>query len=232
AYQTLFDHQNIDGGLTTYLPSSPIIGMIGAPSAEFLKGWTSSHACVTAAAAGLIKFKKHISIFDYLIKKQSTGGNWVSYWWMDNEYATALAVEGLAKGLPANQNTRAIQKAVDWILSRMNNYGTVLTNLHPNGSPFGTALAIKILMAAPNQSQVEGIITLAVNWLLKNQFEDGAWEASASLRIPPPGLIDVESFEGWEIRNDIDAGTIKMDNRKIMTTATVFEALSAIDKRY
>src|SRR5205085_779729 len=56
-------------------------------------GWcATSHACVTAAAASV----GYEPGREFLRSAQHADGSWRSYWWDDDEYATALAAEALA----------------------------------------------------------------------------------------------------------------------------------------
>src|SRR5581483_8849805 len=71
-------------------------------------GWCAAHTCVTAAAATLGIAP---TMGSYLCSTQTAGGSWAGYWWDDDEYATAWAVEALSA--PA-ANAASVRAAVSW----------------------------------------------------------------------------------------------------------------------
>jgi hypothetical protein len=197
------------GGVATYPAAA-------APAlAEFTRlpgpydGWCASHACVTAAAASL-----HLgpAPLEFLRRAQDGDGSWSGYWWHDDEYATALAVQALS----AAGDRASVARAVRWADSRIGADGAAQSLAHGGPSPFATALALAALTAggAPRR----GARARAVSWLLSEQRSDGSWEPSAQLRIPAPDQRDPAAAPHTTSNYVDDLG--------VFTTATVLAALA------
>ena len=86
-------HRRETGGVTTYADSGPVRAFTGIPAWVSFAGWTAPHTCVTAGVARSLRDRRDI---EYLKGTQDQAGNWVSYWWCEPAYATALAVEALS----------------------------------------------------------------------------------------------------------------------------------------
>ncbi|MET4700188.1 hypothetical protein ABIE65_003227 [Constrictibacter sp. MBR-5] len=196
---TAFLHAHIDdtGGVTTYRRAQH-----GEWSGDRAvnAGWFASHACVTAAAAGLTALRPRLR--GYLETAQGDDGAWDGYWWADRAYATALAADALREDAP-----EAARRAARWAAARLD--AGSATRLAAHQDPFGTALALRTALPAVRRPDD---LAAALNDLLAAQRVDGSWTGSAHLRIP----------------NARDAVVPACDNRATFTTATVLETLTVL----
>ncbi len=176
ARRVLAAHRQPDGGIATYRPAArprPVDPGLIPPDGSSA-GWTAtSHACVTAAAAGL----GDAEALSFLRAAQRADGSWAAYWWRDDEFATALAARALAATGDAGDRDRATA-ATDWAAGRIEADGGV------GGSPFATALAVQAL--AGRRPRVGA---RARAWLAERQHDDGGWPPSAWTVAPRPDLI-------------------------------------------
>ena len=223
-------HQRPDGGIATYSLEGPVKHFTRMQ--KRFNGWCAPHTCVTAAAAGLLRIPARNRLLDYLRQKQCQDGGWAGYWWYDREYTSALAAEALATGgLPADINR--VQSAVQWAALRIEQNGAVSSPIEPLGSVFATAWCLRVLALAEDHHSVAEPLKHGVQWLIQCQKPDGSWQPSARLRVPPPDLIDPESYKGWRFNGvgEGSIGTIVLDQQGIFTTATVLEALATVRMR-
>lgn len=163
-------------------------------------GWFASHACVTAAAAGVTALQPRLR--RHLETAQGDDGAWDGYWWADRAYATAIAADALREDAP-----EAARRAARWAAARLDAGST--TRLVAHRDPFGTALALRTALPAVRRPDD---LAAALNDLLAAQRVDGSWNGSAHLRIP----------------NARDAVVPACDNRATFTTATVLETLMVL----
>jgi hypothetical protein len=200
-------HLVLGGGITTYGELGPIRSFTRLSGTASFAGWNSAHACVTAAAATIVG----APALDFLRRSQALDGAWQGYWWPDNEYTTALAVEALAaQSDPADQGR--LRDAAAWAARRVDSTGAVTaTGFGP--SPFATAWCVRILAVAGGE---EAPREAALAWLLASQEDDGSWQGSARLRVPMP---DARNPDAAGRRYDV------LDEGRAFTTATVIAAL-------
>jgi Prenyltransferase and squalene oxidase repeat len=206
--EVLQAHALPDGGLVTYRPEvcpHPTgVGML--PPDGSYSGWhTAAHACIAAPAAlaGLA------TACDFLRAAQREDGGWRAYWWDDDEYPTALAVQALAE--TGRQDDRArVDRAVHWALRRLGADGSV------RESPFATAWVAQI-MRQGSGARARAARGRAVAWLVEHQDPDGGWRASGRMLVPRPDLLE---------RPDPYAGRVAIDRERNFTTASVLFALS------
>jgi hypothetical protein len=184
------------------------------------RGWCGPQPCVTAAVAAIPGFGP--SVRDYLLGTQQDDGSWKSYWWCEDEYATALAAEALARSGRSEDETR-VERAARWAEHRVET-GFVATDDHPNGSPFATAWCLRTLLLVPELPGARDAAVRAAIWLRRQQREDGSWQPSARLRVPLPDDEHPDTYTGW-ISGGLIQGSIVFDSRGLFTTATVLRAL-------
>ncbi len=206
AEESLARHINPDGGITTYAEE------IFTTESNLLdvSGWCQTHGDVTAAAACLPQFNDELC--KYLVSNQDSNGAWRAYWFVDEVYSTALATEALSfNGDPAYEAN--CDKALSWIITMFGNNSFISTNKCQNGSPFATALGARIIFFNDIEGRGEAIFQSTLKWLLDNQNEDGSWQSSAFMRVPPMSLKDpaMHDYIDWEEGMVMDTGVITRD---------------------
>lgn len=222
-------HIRVNGGLATYARDRRIRLFTRLQPDISFDGWCNAHHCVTAAAASLPVFKWRARVLDYLRRTQCPDGSWKGYWWCDPEYTTALAVEALALDGGA-ANLTCVERAVSWAAERVTHNGCAVSSHSGTESASATAWCIRILTRAPEKRQVRRAFEAAVSRLLSMQLTDGDWPASAWLRIPPPYIVDPESYVGW-IFNGRGGGSVQVDVNGCFTTASVLCALQEAERQ-
>ena len=200
-----------DGGIATFPSAASVREAVSIQEEMPVDGWISSHACVTAAAA-LLPGLDQDAMRRYLGRVQSKSGAWVGYWWMDCEYATALATQALADSSDKD-DIDSVRRAVTWMQSG-----------EDKGSSF--TLALRVLgICASGLGDAAG----ALDRLLSLQLEDGSWPASARLRQPPPSMRHPASCWYWDCRHK-GFGSVQVDTHRVFTTATAIRALNACSR--
>ncbi len=217
----LTQHIRPDGGIATYASDGPIRRFINLPPDRSLRGWCGTQSCVTAAVALLPDFCSRVR--PYLRAVQGDDGSWRSYWWCEDEYATCLAAEALARS-DEPEDVARVERAVRWAHERVNRVGFVVTDQHPDGSPFATALCLRTLLLAHDPVAVREAVQAVTAWLVGQQRSDGCWTPTARLRVPQPDDEHPDTYQGWVYGGRIQ-GSIVFDQRGIFTTATVLNAL-------
>ena len=79
-------------------------------------------------------------------------------------------------------------------------------------------------------ADARGYRETASQWLLDRQLPSGAWEPSARLRVPPPDVVDPETFTDWVEGGRIERAVV-LDQNAIFTTATALLAITALQSR-
>lgn len=200
-----FRHEN--GMFGTYGPTDAIRAFIGATDDRSFAGWTAAHACVTGAAAGL----RGIVPNHVLEKCQDPKGNWHSYWWEADAFATALVVESLSEG-------RARVRGGEWALDQ-------LTSL-PGMGPFSIANLIHAACAAGLAR--DSRVSAAADLLANIGLSDGSWLSDARMRVPDPADQNPNSNSNWIEGGRIEGSAVS-DQRRIFTTATTIHALAVFN---
>lgn len=230
AWHFISQHVHDDGLVSTYVPDLAASIFALYPMVPAWDGWCSGHDCVTAAVAGLRDLPEHPRLIETLLARQLPTGQWRAYWWEDQELSTAFAVEALAAE-PGTAQARAA--AARWAAGRIGSDGAVVTRLHPEGSPFATALAARTIAAADGDEYDEARAA-ATAWLVAAQRPDGSWVRSARLRMPLPWDLDWDNFTDWtydKVGKEC-LGTIARDTKGLHTAATVVKTLIGTPERY
>lgn len=200
---SLVEFRHSNGMLGTYGPTDAIRRFIGASAERSFVGWTSPHACVTAAAAAID------GVVDptVLPREQQPDGRWSSYWWEADSFATALAVESCAD---ESARHRAAAWALEMLTSPEERNSFDLANLIATASLGG-------------QSEDQATIA-ALQMLLAAQRPDGGWDGQARMRVPDPGDPNPDARRDWLEGGRIE-GAVVRDSRGMHTTATALHAL-------
>jgi len=199
----LRQHMQDDGGFATYrrdVYASWTEGKAVNPA------WYDAHGCVTAAAAHLPDLGP--APLDYLRAIQQPDGDWQSYWWESDRYATALAAEALASQ-GGQGDTDRVRHAVKGTCAWLDREGGAEKLVE---RPFEAAWALRTLALRPLDEGDQ--LRRLVDMLLATQNEDGSWRASAALAIPNRRGEIVQAI----------------DTRRCFTTATVLDALGRIEQ--
>lgn len=201
--------QRENGGLATYQNATGVRRSMHLAESENFEGWCSAHTCVTAAAAYL-PTPFQAGALKYLRRSQSSEGCWIPYWWVDVDYATALAVEALMTTDQGNDDA-ALMAATKW----------AETNRSVD-SPFNAACRMSILR------RTSSFAAAGLRARLEDQqSSDGSWPSSARMRIPPPSMLHPEYCRQWDPFGKGISSIVK-DRRRIYTTATVLRALAGL----
>jgi hypothetical protein len=237
AYTFLVRHIHSNGGVSTYEQESPIRNYMGLPDGIVsFEGWCSPHTCVTAAAAGLPEFR--VQILSDLRRRQQADGRWVSYWWFEDEYCTALAATALSLYGREVSDRQQVEKAVSWAVERLQQ----LQSGQQMGE-FAIAWCLQLLTLAPDFTVVRELCRQSGQYLLDRQRADGSWQPSARLRVPRPDCLDPASVEHWQLWTGKFAAPLTLaqvlentfniyalDRARIFTTATVLQALQRVSE--
>jgi squalene-hopene/tetraprenyl-beta-curcumene cyclase len=220
----LGQHQLASGGLCTYIWPRRMVWQTGLR--ETYKGWCSAHACVSANAAHLARFRGRRRLRGYLQSHQLADGSWRAYWWYDEKAcATALAAEALATSSdPAD--VAALERAVRWAMTDATRHPVITTQAAPDGSPYAMALRLRVLLLGKGGGALPLLQLPSLAWLLAAQRPDGSWAPSAWLRFPPTEVEDTTTIPEWHIGTMMRAGVLP-DGHGLFTTATVLTALLA-----
>ena len=227
AEKFLLQHLTSDGGITTFILEEELRKFLRAGPDDDISGWMATHTCVTAAAAMVPSLNGRL--VPWLQKHQLPDGSWDAFWWPDPEYATSLAVDALTLNNPLEYQA-TIKKSADYIILKLNGKFYIGTERFPKGSPFATALGLKILVLSDRDHKLEEMIDSITLWLIGQQRGDGSWEPSALLRVPPAKITDAAGFQDWDNREAMDWGTITVDQHSTFTTATVLQVLDLVRK--
>ncbi len=212
-------HAGPDGGIATYRLPGPIRRFTGLPVQERFRGWRAAQVCVTAVAAGLKGLAAQAGALAYLRRAQLEDGSWSGYWWVDREYATALAVDALALGDDADARP-ALERGVSWAASRLRGAQGL--------TAFPLACALRAALRGRTAAEA---VRRGLGRLVGEQLGDGSWPSSATLRIPPPDVIDPDTYHGWCVGGR-GGGSIQVDRGRCFTTAAAVETLGrALDGR-
>ena len=197
-----------DGLLGTYGPTEDIARFIDADPGQDFRGWTAGHACVTAAAAGVI------GLIDprALLTAQRPDGRWRSYWWASDTFATALAVEALASHPDA---AAALTRAGAWAAS--------LQSADLTAFEIANLLLICAITGHPDGLTARE----ALRHLTFTMLPDGSWAPGALLRVAHPQDTDPNAVTDW-IPGGCIEGAVVGDLRRVFTTATVAHSIDVV----
>ena len=214
-----------DGGWVTYRNQEALRLKLEIPEEISLKGWTSSHACVTAAAAYVLakipslRLDYEISCL-HLATLLENKNRWASYWWTSDIYATAFAMQALSH----HPDFKSIcETPALWLIGEQHSSGYWPNPTTNESTAFYTALAIKSLIAYDATSFQDSIVK-GVEWLLAHQTEDGSWQTNRILRIPATDVMDPSTITHWR-KSSFGVNCLVDDHNRVFTTSTVLNAL-------
>ena len=92
---------------------------------------------------------------------------------------------------------------------------------------FYSALAIRALediSMAEKHDALFGKIEKGLQWIVRNQYEDGSWDSEFILRIPSPHICTPTQVSNWK-RSSFGFNVITDDYARIFTTSLVYNVL-------
>ena len=219
-----------DGGFSTYYKNDIKRAMKMDASADFT-GWFSPQCCVTAvscwAASSYRNIPEVAHIYEaskaFLLSHQQSEGNWKSYWWSSDIYATAFSILALMDDQEVDKCV--FNQALQYLIKTQHNEG-YWDGFH-EPSTFFTALAINVLIQLHIRKifgSLDSFIEKGMTWLRKNQYEDGSWKTARILRIPFPEELYPENVQDWR-RTSFGLNCVVDDHKRVFTTATVYQTL-------
>lgn len=217
-------HIQPGGGVKTFAFAKKIRMFTRLSNSYTFSGWCNTHPSVTAVLAKLPEFNS--ASLNYLLNEQATDGGWLSYWWVSREYSTLLAVEAILLSSD-DRHEQSINAAIKWSSER------VLQLLDQKEIPdlFALANALCILALKKGYSDcIDQLLTRGTQVICKHQLKDGSWSASAKLRIPPPDVVNPDTYHNWVIEGK-GGGSILTDRNRIFTTATLLKFLLLLPHR-
>jgi squalene-hopene/tetraprenyl-beta-curcumene cyclase len=233
ASRWLLRERRDDGAFATYGSPAAIARFIDEPEHERLRGWTSAHACVSAAA--LLALARALprparGLLDdsvaWLRAARDDDGTWPAYWWAGWGYATLHALLALAAAGALEEHE--LEAAADFALLAGDRDGGFGPEPGMPSEAFATALALRILLLRP-QSRHRTRARAAAAWLLEAQRPDGSWEPQPILRIPEPFVLRPWTVTAWR-RDVLGTGVQLRDPAATFTTATVLRALATVER--
>lgn len=214
-----------DGGWVTYRDQEALRLKLEIPEETSLKGWTSSHACVTAAAVYVLakipslRLDYEISCL-HLATLLANKNRWTSYWWTSDIYATAFAMQALSHHIDFKSICEA---PALWLIGEQHSSGYWPNPTTNESNAFYTALAIKSLITY-DATSFQDSISKGVEWLLAHQTEDGSWQTNRILRIPATDVMDPSTITHWR-KSSFGVNCLVDDHNRVFTTSTVLNAL-------
>lgn len=230
----LLKYQNDDGGFRTYMDADSLIENLDSPLVKDVTGWVHSHTCVSAGTLLLLaminnKFKsKNVEnsiskLTQYIINECNPKTNsWDSYWWTSEVYSFSFITMANFY-LKDKQIEELVQKAAIKILEQMQDgfVNDEFTQKHF----FYTGLLVQAFCSNDALFLLaKDFINKAIDNFYKNQFSDGSWASSYSLRIPSSTIINPNTIENWD-KYDTGSNVLIIDEHRLVTTATVIRAL-------
>lgn len=224
----LLGHRHDNGAFATYGSPDPIGDFIGEHRHQYLRGWTTAHACVTAVAARALTMtlprhgRQELTLsIDWLRDARSTEGTWDAYWWAGWGYGTLYSIQALLSSGSRCDLERAA--AADFALRAANPDGGYGADPGSASQAFATALALQtLLLGGRRRHRLHA--NAAARWLLDHQDPDGCWPSVPIMRIPEPFILQPWTVTSWRT-DTLGTGVVLSDPGSLFTTATALRAL-------
>ncbi|MFD0078172.1 prenyltransferase/squalene oxidase repeat-containing protein [Streptomyces sp. NPDC127166] len=241
ALEWLLSVQRPDGGFGTVVDPEPWLVRFRSNAGD-LRGWTSSHPCVTAVVALLLaglggarERSGALRAVRWLLDRQRPEGYWEAYWWSGRLYTTCRAVQAIGESnrwgeFPGTVPARA--RAAVWLLRSQRRDGGWADGPNGASAAFETALAVQALcelLTAPPTGDAQALseaLARGARWLENHQRPDGSWPTVPILRVPRPQLTAPWEQTSWR-KSVAGLDVVTEDWRRLFTTATALRALHA-----
>jgi hypothetical protein len=199
--QLLADFANPSGGYTTY--------------SRTLRddAWANTHSdvaptVVRAVYDGAHRDEKRRAI-DFVLLSREPEGNWRSYWWRSDLFATEVSLRVLCWA----QMSDMCDDSASWLLRNS-----------ISATPFEQALHVRSLTYLSERTGARAACRVLISELLDQQQDDGLWAPGAWLRVTDPG-----SSKPWVAATQ--SGNLYLD-RGLFTSGTVVSSLVTFLQRY
>jgi hypothetical protein len=217
--------QNSDGGFSTYYDENKLLTSLDDRVISKVSGWIHSHDCVSAVSFYfLAKINQQSEAFIKLKKyfEAKTEQELNSYWWTSNIYVFYY----LAKTYHLLGEKQQLSLILDKVKREQAENGSFGDKYGEN--LFYTGLALEILLLENNENEAE--IEKTIEYLFKNQYQDGSWDNSHALQVPDSSKIKPEN-------TPYPVATFGMNVRakefnRLFTTTVILQALSIYEQKY
>jgi len=218
SYNKWLEHQKKDGSFSTYLDESYLINSLSDKNISDVKGWISTHYCVSSTSFFFLskekqkttEFKKINNFFANL-----DINNIFSYWWTSNIYTYYY----LAKSYNILGEKTKIKTIIKILKTFQNKDGSFSDKYGVN--QFYTGLALETFLL--DQKNYIKEIEITKNYLLNQQFEDGSWKNSYSLQVPNSSDIIPSKLDYPISKNGMNVRAKEFN--RLFTTSTILKAL-------
>lgn len=216
-----FTYQNEDGGFSTYNDDNNLRKYFSQENYFSYDGWTQSHFCVSSVALHVLydhkdtyqdRWQKLNSYITDKLKKDSFD----SYWWTDEIYSIYyISTISHLVNFPDDVIKNKLKK-----LSLCQNENGSFSDFFGENL-FYTGLALVSLSTTGLfQKNVEN----GIMYLLQNQYTDGSWENSNSLKIPRPEIVTPE-ISNFDHVKTFGTNVRAMEFKRLFTTSVCLNAL-------
>ncbi|WP_166923629.1 prenyltransferase/squalene oxidase repeat-containing protein [Flavobacterium poyangense] len=213
--------QKEEGGFSTYSVHTNILDVLNLSEVTAIEGWLSTHNCVSAVSFYFLAnqnqrgdaFRKVKLYFDRKINE-----NLSSYWWTSDIY-TYYYLAKVYHLLNDNDKWTFIRNKIK---AKQNENGSFSDKYGEN--LFYTGLALEILLLGVGDNAASPEIKKTIEYLLKNQYEDGSWKGSDSLQLPYTNDI-IPADKHFPVGN-IGMNVRANEFGRLFTTSTILKSLS------
>lgn len=219
AFNKWLNFQNTDGGFATYNNRNLLISSLNSPHIQNVEGWLQSHFCVSAVAfivfveLGKTDTKEFQQLRRYVLNQLSSKNTLLSYWWTADAYALYYVLLAASK----IHDTEIIRLSEIRIEIELN----AETRNYFYKSYLLKALCLRENLIKKHSSKID---TIALQ-IISNQFTDGSWQESHSLKMPHPNVINAAREDiQWKPANK-GTNIIVKDFNRVFTTVSCLSAL-------
>ncbi|MFW5700350.1 MAG: hypothetical protein ACOCWM_01565 [Cyclobacteriaceae bacterium] len=169
-------------GFVTYKDTQDLLIALSDPKVSDVSGWVNVHQCVSAVSLYYLSISKQdkeilnqlVAKFDHLLDHNQIG----AYWWTSEIYTYYFLVKSYAVLGKVTQRDIILKSLVNF----QNQSGAFEDYTGVN--LFFSGMALEMLLM--DYQTYKDVIKKTFDFLITNQYEDGSWQNSDSLRVPAP----------------------------------------------